>query len=506
MRHIKTNLLKSFFQKNILSSSLIISILIIFYMPFNSLANNLQITNVTLTNDSTLTFSVSWENSWKISTSPPNNHDAVWIFIKSKNCASVQWQHVNISKNSASHSTAAPLEIYIDTQDVASNATGLFLRRSSDGSGNISNVQVSVRIAGLPLGQYDFKVFGIEMVQIPQGPFYLGDVVSHQTFRGGGTSNPYYVNSETGHTVGNTSGQLYFLAHTNAYDVPNNNTLSNPLFPKGYAEFYCMKYEISQGQFVDFVNTLTTAQYSNVALHTSAASADYRFGYTGAHPVLVSTTPHRAACFLNWTDLLAYLDWAALKPMTEMQFEKACRGPDYPVQWEFAWGSSILTNSTVVASDGTPSEHVTNSITAGGGIMNHGTNSNNWSGVKGPLRCGFAANATSTRLTSGASYYGVLEMSGNVFEQVITTCVYASSYNGNVGDGVLTVGANAGFANQGWPYETAGQTSNSVGARTLRGGSYHTYNFYATISSRIYAGYRDNRRSVHQQYGGRGIR
>ena len=37
-----------------------------------------------------------------------------------------------------------------------------------------------------------------------------------------------------------------------------------------------------------------------------------------------------AAYYLSWTDLAAYLDWACLSPMTEIQFEKACRGAESP--------------------------------------------------------------------------------------------------------------------------------------------------------------------------------
>ena len=33
----------------------------------------------------------------------------------------------------------------------------------------------------------------------------------------------------------------------------------------------------------------------------------------------------RACNFLNWNDLAAYLQWAALRPMTELEFEKICR-------------------------------------------------------------------------------------------------------------------------------------------------------------------------------------
>ena len=43
--------------------------------------------------------------------------------------------------------------------------------------------------------------------------------------------------------------------------------------------------------------------------------------------------------FLSWMDLAAYLDWAALRPMTELEFEKICRGPNPPIAGEYVWGT-----------------------------------------------------------------------------------------------------------------------------------------------------------------------
>jgi formylglycine-generating enzyme required for sulfatase activity len=40
---------------------------------------------------------------------------------------------------------------------------------------------------------------------------------------------------------------------------------------------------------------------------------------------------------LSWFDVAAYLDWAALRPMTELEFEKVCRGPENRIAGEYAW-------------------------------------------------------------------------------------------------------------------------------------------------------------------------
>ena len=176
----------------------------LFLFASQSYANNLTISGVTLSNDSTLTFNISWDNSWRVSVAP-NNHDAVWLFVKKRDCASNLWSHVNLSSTTSDHGTAAPLEIFIDGKDGGSVAKGLFVRRSTDGVGNITGVSVSLRMVGLVAGQYDFQVFGIEMAQIPQTAFQVGDGSSASSFKAGATSSPFDVISEGAITAGTGS-------------------------------------------------------------------------------------------------------------------------------------------------------------------------------------------------------------------------------------------------------------------------------------------------------------
>jgi len=206
-------------------------------------ANNLIISNVSLTNDSTLSFNLSWENSWRVSTAP-HNHDAVWIFIKKRECASNLWTHVDLSNQAGAHSAGSPLEVFLDGRDAA-GVKGVFVRRSADGLGNISNVSVSLRMSGLVPGQYDFKVFGIEMVDIPEGGFWLGDGAATYSYKlGPTTADPYFVGSENAITAGTAAGNLYIMGTTSTTYTPLNLPAA---FPKGFGRIYCMKYEISQG-------------------------------------------------------------------------------------------------------------------------------------------------------------------------------------------------------------------------------------------------------------------
>jgi formylglycine-generating enzyme required for sulfatase activity len=459
--------------------------------PFFSFGNNVQISTVSLTNDSTITFNISWENSWRVSVAP-NNHDAVWLFIKRRDCASGQWSHVNLSSLVGDHTIASPLEAYIDGKDV-SGTKGLFLRRSADGTGNINNTVVSLRMSELPVGEYDFRVFGIEMVQIPQGSFQAGDGnVAVGSFRKGNSNDPYVVASEGPITVGTAASNIY-TASSSYRPVPMPAS-----YPKGFAEVYCMKHEISQGQYVDFVNLLTSDQ----AVNRQITGSSSRLNITGTWPVLLANAPYRAMNFLAWTDLMAYLDWAALRPMTELEYEKICRGPATPVAAEFAWGSNIITDANTLTNDGSTNEQSSNAITAGGGIANYNNTS-----ILGPVRCGFAAKAATSRLTAGSSYYGVMEMSGNVGETTISVrSATAIAYTGNVGDGTISVSPIPGYADQAsWPTPQAvisGSTS-AIG-RGYRGGSWNKLSTYLQVSNRTYINSLDGRRI--SEYGGRGVR
>ena len=453
-------------------------------------ANNVRISDITLTNDSTLTFAISWDNSWR-NVHAPGNHDAVWLFIKRKGCASLKWEHTDLSANMNDHTGSGLLEVFVDGKDLGPNAKGVFIRRKTHGSGNIVNQTVSIRLTGVANGEFDFKVFGIEMVQIPEGEFYLGDGNSTNTpysFKHGSTVNPFLVTSED-IEVNATTG-LY--SHGSSAYTPKE---LNPKFPKGYNEIYCMKYEISHGQYVEFLNSILSDQAAARAYLTTAS----RNNVQGTWPNFTTTVPHRAKGFIGWADLCAYLDWSALRPMTELEFEKICRGPVEPVAGDYAWGTTTVTNVMTMINDGTPTESCSNPIDVGSGIANYYD-----VGIVGPVRCGYAAKPTTDRLTAGATYYGVMEMSGNIVEHVVSTGhVTGAAYTGLVGDGEISSSPGPGFSNvPNWPSQTV-NGDNAYGHGTRGGGAAYVM-ICLRISDRTYAANTSGGRYYYM--GGRGVR
>ena len=283
-----------------------------------------------------------------------------------------------------------------------------------------------------------------------------------------------------------------------------------------------MKYEISQLQYVEFLNSLTfSQQQTRIATDPTAATGTYvTFGnYAYRNGIVIETPGNNAAipavfgcdatngvinnvndgqsvamANLSWADLAAYLDWAALRPMTELEFEKVCRGTMPRVAGEYPWGDTTINsyNSTTVLNGLQPTE-VANTVLNGrcAVALNSG------SPIYGPLKVGVFATATSGRSSAGASYYGAMEMGGNLWERTVSVGNAAGvTFNGTLGDGTLTAIGNANQAT--WPSIT---TATGIGQR---GGEYVSPTVYVRTSDRTFASTTNADRNY--TFGGRGVR
>jgi hypothetical protein len=328
----------------------------------------------------------------------------------------------------------------------------------------------------------EVKVFAIEMVYVPQASFYLGtggsEVGAFYTYPD--TTQPYQVTSESAIPVGTTNGNLYYKPGVRGdYLGPVPDA-----FPKGYQAFYCMKYEITQDQYVAFLNTVDSTQAARLDISNAYSVRNGISQWTVDHPLKpgeYSTTNPYVPANTSVADLFAYLDWAALRPMTELEFEKACRGPVAPVPNEFAWGTPDILgyNSTTgtrtaarykLSNAGTANEFVdTNySVAAGNAIWENTSPLNPYYYI---TRAGaFAGSPSNTgRITAGATYYGIMEMTGNLVEQLVTMGYPEGRvFTSQPGDGIL---AATGFSNENWP-----------GQPTYWQGSGFKGGYYATLS------------------------
>ncbi|MCP9235523.1 SUMF1/EgtB/PvdO family nonheme iron enzyme [Lewinella sp. JB7] len=431
-------------------------LLLLVLLSFTALrANNIAVSNIVLTDqdvgsgETTVQFDLAWENSWRISVGPAN-YDAAWVIIKYR-VGGGPWRHANIARTGSAPGGATVEEV---------DNLGAFVYRSSDGSGDVAYQDIQLvwdyGIDGVDNNAVvDVQVFALEMVYVPEGPFNLGTggtLVNPATLEAGEfyrvTVTPllrpaYAVESEDQITIGGAVGNLNYPPSNEGVTSGDQIGPVPAAFPKGYAGFYCAKYETTQAQYVAFFNTLTQAQ--RVALdvtgpggkNTDAVSARNGIAWNESGNATTSL-PDVALNYVSNQVALAYLDWAGLRPMTELEFEKAGRGPAEPIQGEYAWGTSSIFATTYTAMNaGQPSEQFLG--------LGEGTGNAHYAATNptflGPARVGiFAASAlNANREETGGSYYGIMELSGNLYERMITIGnPEGRAFNGSHGDGEIS--------------------------------------------------------------------
>ncbi|MFO8066286.1 MAG: hypothetical protein R6U11_01765 [Bacteroidales bacterium] len=558
----------------------------IIFFSLSLSASNLKITSPpemininTVAETVDIQFSVSWENSWRNDIAgtgyeEPYNHDAIWVFMKYQDSDEL-WHHVTL--RAAGHVMPTGADHIVPT-----DKKGAFIFRDENGFGNINLEEVILRwdygFDGIvDLHEINMRIFAIEMVYVPEGAFYVGNEGLTGDVRGqfyqivadpSDYSNPYQIGSENAITLGGiTEGNLG--ARDAGLDIADGFSSTEVLilpqeYPKGYDAFYCMKYPVTQKQYVDFLNTLTRRQQKNrtyistadnvyAMTSTSVVFADpgndspgesyrngIRFNPDNFGTNLDSDPPLYFFCDLNEngvgnedddgqdiscnflsgesnnvsTDLAAYLDWAALRPITELEFEKAARGAGQVAGLDI-WaggGDYVSTTNRLVPSDETDylnglDDYILNRNYETETVANSNHNcAFGLSGRKyGPTRSGIFARSATNRLESGASYYGIMELSGSLWERTVSVSIVEGtdvtipnySYTGIHGDGVLNVNGYADVAN--WPA--------ILGAR---GGGFGFNQRHIRISDRAYTNSSWTSRAGPirgtRSHGGRGVR
>lgn len=484
-------------MKTFINSILFCLLLII---PFSLFSNNIQVSNVLLTDlDSEegsvlVQFDLSWENSWRtndLNGDGVTNWDAAWIFVKYQ-VDDGDWNHAELDFDGHNTGTGTPALIRagVVNENEAFNSTtnpvvGVFIFRSIEGSGTfgISNVSLrwNYRQNGISNNaRVNVRVFAIETVLVPRGQFYVGSggtepaSLTQANIISGNTA-PFLITSTPPTIQGNNeSSSSSNLSARSNIDLTGTSTAElATYFPTGYGGFYCMKYSISQQQYVDFLNTLTQAQ-ADERKYTGSSS---RYAITGDIVGGYATSNPYVACnFLSWADGIYYTAWAGLRPMTELEYEKACRGTASPVANEFAWGASTINgNFYSLSNQGNSNETISTNYNYSTGNAIHSTSVQQDN--KGPVRNGIFATSNSTRVQAGASYYGIMDLSGNVWERAVTIGnADGRNYSGIHGDGKY----NFDFDSNNWPGISA------VGSG-YRGGTWDNEYSVARVSNRLSA-------------------
>jgi len=320
-------------------------------------AEGLKIENVTVAprdaEAAIVKFDIAWANSWRHG----SFHDAVWVFFKLQPDSKAGWQPVRLVAdkvvNPAGFSQekgGTPLEFVVPGGD--DGFVGMFVRRAADGTGALEKGAITAvwdftanKGVKKDVKNMRMQAFGIEMVYVAEGPFDLGsggtewnrfytwtegsrDIAPRRIGATGWVEQddgqdtpPYRVTSAGAIPTGRQEGKLWAagIRPEDGGEIPAS-------FPNGYAAFYCMKHFVTQGQYAGFLNTLTPTQAKERFYIDGHGRWIKRSGKSPNHTYSASEPDERCP-WLSWTDGAAFAAWAGLRPMTELEYEKAIRGP-----------------------------------------------------------------------------------------------------------------------------------------------------------------------------------
>lgn len=339
--------------------------------------------------------------------------DYIWVFLKYTTLplnTNVGYRHATLVPFSGiTGVSGSSVGSYGSTtgEGVAGDGKGAFIKASRAGAGNIFSLLWKFTDDGVPIdAEVKIKVFAIEMVKIPTGGFYYNV--------GASSSNVGNYNNFTG------TGSIPALV-SSSVDLPSGALQG---WPNGFNSFYIMKYEVSQQQYIDFLNTLSATGQSYWNYWFPYFNYDYNPPPYWHCSIQRNSTPDidggywyisdldtadRACPFLSWGYGIAYASWAGLRPMTEMEFEKAARGTKSGINKQalYPWGNTDPLTGNVTYSPDAPTtiyKYYANT-TAGSGAAKVGHY--------------LSGDITRTAEQTGASPYGIADLSGNLWEQVI---------------------------------------------------------------------------------------
>ena len=466
----------------------------------------IHVSNVGVESDLTITFSIAWQGSFQNLAEPPRLCDAAWVFLKYRTSSSAPWLPVELSTDASDHRA--------ETEDCrivpAEDGSGVFVRNGSSGP-YFGPVAWQVRLHPTNLQQRNglqLRIAALRMVRVAAGSFWLGDPQDSCT---GSFSDAcreedyaYRVDSEDEMQVGECGGAAKSL-----YYSSSGGDRLGPIpaaFPKGYQAFYLMRSQVTQFQYAQFINSLLGDQKT---LRFNYGEGAYRYTIRKDRSGnRIATRPRRACNYLSWDDGLAFAAWAGLRPMTELEFEKACRGPlqtvaepwpssfaGEPVPQEYAWGSTDIVLAEVIVGYGSAFL-----ISGNCNTDNATTDFYGGDGGRGPVEAGrlwlpdepsFELAVPTdmdphARLTMGsllhpksvgASRTGALGLSGNLWEFCVAAGLPSGrTFTGSHGTGELTASGEAP-SSLGWPRDGFG----------FRGGSWYTPASRCRVADRSYA-------------------
>ena len=427
-----------------------------------------------------------WYDYWKVTLKAPTIIKNIAI-ESIEGGVPVKWQFQGLNTTSGEWQT-----LYPKYGDNSTYADG------SDWAVNSHRTYPCTRTLRLEAYTTKYQTFRVKIVETNQVPVIKNIAMSEKDIFEDVDNSVLIYNSQT--TMSDRVG-LY----ANDSDAWSGKTGTE--YPNGYGAFFVMKYEISQEQYVAFLNKLTASQQRARTIGSALEGlkpGDYVFGADRNNPsarngiklsvISADNAPYvfandlnpldeyaqdgdgqTLACnYLNAGDMMAYADWCGLRPMTELEFEKMSRRPfpEPALRGEYAWNTNDRFSAAtdfVSGTAGKKSEQLTNG------------NVNAENKLKGPVRSGaFAKGNGNSQVDAGASFWGVMDLSGNLAEIYYNVNTEGRAFCGILntqhGDGKINTGGSADVSNRYWPVEPK--------AFALRGGSFKDNRDRTRISDR----------------------
>lgn len=290
---------------------------------------------------STVTFDLAWRNSWRAKWTEPaeknvtgkpltvESWDAAWVFVKFRPAGAKDEVPAILAKAAADHQVPAGAELNVGLTDDGRQGVGVFVFRQapSCGANDFRNVKLRwAHGAAVDPTQGAVKVYALAMVYVPEGPFASRSPWGHA------------LKTITDPDATKAAGHLDSGLQT----IPQS-----PEWPNGFRSFYCMKYSITQGEYADFLNSITSRSHNGgrygVLAHNNArwySESFYKFNgntLTTKAGVFLAEVPDRFCNLLSLPDIQGFTAWAGLRPPTNLEYEKACRGPRAVARGADAW-------------------------------------------------------------------------------------------------------------------------------------------------------------------------
>ncbi|MBM4164255.1 MAG: hypothetical protein FJ222_07430, partial [Lentisphaerae bacterium] len=322
-----------------------------------------------------VTFDMDWSGAWRHDV----NHSALWVFFKVRLDGTSEWKPVRLVADKVMNptgygqETGVKLDVLVPDGDDGNY--GAFVRLADHGMGTVKATGMTAiwDLTTMPEIKKDtriaLKVYGLRMVYVAEGSFYLGTggdetyafyqyppekkqaaekeriggsnatMVVREAMESTADFPPYRVTNSTAIPTGKQLGKLWARGAE-----PEDGGEIPATFPNGYKAFYMMDRPIPQAAFAYFLCWLPPEMAERFMNGDGMQGPGGWFGriyktndgtdntYAFTHGRLKS----RSTWWLSWEAGATFAAWTGLRPMTELEHEKALRGPRYPVVNEAA--------------------------------------------------------------------------------------------------------------------------------------------------------------------------